>query len=147
MSSQFAESLQKQYVNQTIGWVQITALKETDKGFLNKVIAVCLCQCNTEFERKLSLLIDAQKNHRTPSCGCYRKMVATAALEKQAQLALEKRLQQNHLSEAEQQQVQRILDSRRHKATAIDHREAIDCVICDRSIGDLLCHGGELEIL
>jgi hypothetical protein len=147
MSSQFAESLHQQYVGQTIGWVQITALKETDKGALTRVVAVCLCQCNTEFERKLHQLIDAQNNSRTASCGCYRKTMVTAGAEKVAQKALEKRLQQACLSEAEQQQVQRILDSRKHKATAIDRREAIDCVIRDRAIGDLLCHGGETEIL
>jgi hypothetical protein len=147
MSSQFAESLHQQYVGQTIGWVQITALKETDKGAISKVIARCRCQCNAEFERKLFRLLVAQKNSGTPSCGCHRKMVATAAREKQAQNALEKCLQQNHLSQAEQQQVQRILDSRRHKVTAIDRREAIDCVIRDRTIGDLVCHGGEAEIL
>jgi hypothetical protein len=144
MSSQFAESLHKQYVGQTIGWVQITALTDTDKGFLNKVMAACLCKCNTVFERKLSLLIYAKRSRNTASCGCYRK---TAMTQERRQATRERKQLEKSLSQTEQQQVQRILDSRRHRVTAIDRREAIDCVIRDRAIGDLLCHGGEAEIL
>jgi hypothetical protein len=145
MSQQFAESLHKQYVGVTIGWVQITALQDTDKGALSRVIALCLCKCQTVFQRKLFQLVDSQRRKATTaSCGCFRKH---GMREKLAQAARQRQQLENSMTEAERQQVQRILDSRTYETTATDRREAIECVIRDRQVGDLLCHGGDDQTL
>jgi hypothetical protein len=144
MSQQFAESLQKQYVGVTIGWVQITALKETHTGFLKDVIALCRCRCNKEFQRKLRFLVPIRDKRSTPSCGCYRK---NGLGEARKRAARKRKKLHNSLTDAERQQVQRILDSHTYETTATDRREAIECVISDRQIGDLLCHGGDDQTL
>jgi hypothetical protein len=103
------------------------------------------CDCGKESRRRRIDLLQGNSK----SCGCARSDNFVAAFKgKDSRVERAKRLLDEVLTEAEQAQVDRILESRRRfgLAGADIKLEAIEVVVSDRGLGWLLCHGGLEEI-
>lgn len=95
-------------------------------------VVLCVCDCGNRVSRRIRFLGNYS------SCGCFNHL----SLARQAQTLRQETLRSTLLTREELDQVDRIVAERR-RPSSVDRLDAIDCVIADRKVGEMICHGGE----
>jgi hypothetical protein len=134
-------------IGQKIGLLEVVGIRKfkNSRGE-TKPVALCKCDCGKRIERDHKSLQNSNRKKCKSSCGCLDKQAVAQEARKERKSVLDIVLTRQEL-----EQVERIVSERTGRRLAsngyTDREDAIACVIADRRVNEMVCHGGKVRSL